>query len=80
MQADLAEARRITGDLGKLQAAGVVKGADAPEAGFYARVLRTFDGSLGAIHHYPDYRTTGSFKRRLTFNPRTAAWEDTSEP
>jgi hypothetical protein len=38
------------------------------------------DASFTGIHFYPEYVTTGSFNRRLTWNPRLPKWEDTSEP
>jgi hypothetical protein len=44
-------------------------------------VIRSFEAGLtGTVHFYPDYDTTGSLNRRLTWNPRISQWEDTSEP
>jgi hypothetical protein len=44
--ADLAEARRIAGELVKLHKAGAIKDADDPEAAFYAHLIHAFGGTF----------------------------------
>ena len=44
--ADLAEARRIAGELAKLHTRGIVKSADDPEARFHAALIHTFGGTV----------------------------------
>ena len=75
----LTEARRIAGKLVKLLAAGAIQDAQDPEASFYANLVRGFEASLVAVRSYPDYATTSSFNRRITWNPKSDHWEDTSE-
>jgi hypothetical protein len=43
---DLAEARRIAGELVKLHARGIVKSSDDPEARFHAGILKMFGGTV----------------------------------
>ena len=45
-RAELAEARRIAGELVKLHKAGAIAGADDPEARFYACLLRGFEATF----------------------------------
>ena len=79
-QVDSTEAHRIAAELVRLHAAGVIKDAEDPQASFYANLVQRFEASFTGVHFYPDYATTGSFNRRLTWNPKTGQWQDTSEP
>jgi hypothetical protein len=78
-QVDVPEARRIAGELVRLNEAGAIKDAEDPQPSFYASLIQRFEASFTDVRFYPDYATTGSFNRRLTWNPRTDQWVDTSE-
>lgn len=45
-EAELAEARRVAGELVRLYRDGVIAGPDDPEARFYAHLIHTFQGAF----------------------------------
>ena len=66
--------------LPELYAASLIKDAEDPQASFYTKSSPAVRSQLYGRPLLSDYVTTGSFNRRLTWNPKTGQWEDTSEP
>jgi hypothetical protein len=57
----------------RLHAADRIKDAEDSQASFYVHLAQGVEASFtGILHFYPDYATTGSFNRRLTWNPKTS--------
>ena len=67
-------------ELPELYAASLIKDAEDPQASFYTKSSPAVRSQLYGRPLLSDYVTTGSFNRRLTWNPKTGQWEDTSEP